>query len=69
MNDDRRTFIRGAGVAVPAAIAGSPASATDADSLQHKLGLLEDGNAIRALQQRLLTAPADSAAIAKYVSA
>ena len=54
MNNDRRSFIRNAGVAVTAAVAGSgaAASAPDAGSLQHKLGLLEDSNAIRALQQR-----------------
>ncbi|MGV3590240.1 MAG: twin-arginine translocation signal domain-containing protein [Gammaproteobacteria bacterium] len=56
MNNERRKFIRGAGVAVTAAVAGSEASATDADSLQYKLGLLEDSNSLRALQQRLLTA-------------
>src|SRR5688500_13477700 len=57
MNNNRRTFIRNAGVAVTAAVAGSGASAaTDTSALQHqlehKLGLLEDMNAIRALQQR-----------------
>lgn len=56
MNNDRRKFIRGAGVVVTGAVAGSQAAASEADNLQHKLGLLEDSNAIRSLQQRLLTA-------------
>ncbi|HEY0964156.1 MAG TPA: nuclear transport factor 2 family protein [Pseudomonadales bacterium] len=56
VNDDRRKFIRGAGLAVTAAAAGSSAAASEDGDLRHKLGLLEDGNAIRALQQRLLTA-------------
>ncbi len=56
MNNNRRTFIRNAGVAMTAAVAGSGAAAgtadtADAGNLQHKLGLLEDTNAIRALQQ------------------
>ncbi len=56
MNNDRRSFIRNAGVAVTAAVAGSGASAaTDTNGLQHRLGLLEDMNAIRALQQRYFT--------------
>lgn len=56
VNNGRRKFIRGAGAAVTAAVAGSQAAASEADNLQHKLGLLEDSNAIRALQQRLLAA-------------
>jgi recombinational DNA repair ATPase RecF len=53
MNNNRRTFIRNASVAVTAAVAGSGASAaTDTNTLEHKLGVLEDLNAIRALQQR-----------------
>src|SRR5688500_17358625 len=54
MNNDRRAFIRNAGVAVTAAVASSgvAAAGSDADSLRHRLGVLEDTNAIRALQQR-----------------
>ncbi len=53
MNNTRRTFIRNAGVAMTAAVAGSgvAANTVDAGNLQHKLGMLEDTNAIRALQQ------------------
>jgi hypothetical protein len=68
MNNTRRNFIRNAGVAVTAAVAGTGGvnAMTDASSLQHKLGLLEDSNAIRALQQRYfaLVQQQDAAALA-----
>ena len=51
MNNNRRNFIRNAGVAVTAAVAGTGAAAATVD-LQHKLGVLEDSAAIRALQRR-----------------
>jgi hypothetical protein len=57
MNNNRRSFIRNAGIAVTAAATGNGAAAGTADtaSLQHRLGVLEDTNAIRALQQRCFT--------------
>ena len=56
MNNDRRSFIRTAGLAVTAAVAASPAVAdSDTESLRHKLGLLEDSSALRDLQQRYFT--------------
>lgn len=68
MNNNRRNFIRNAGVAVTAAVAGTGSvnAMTDASSLQHKLGLLEDSNAIRALQQQYfaLVQQQDTAALA-----
>lgn len=52
MNNNRRNFIRNAGVAMTAAVASGGVATANTNSLEHKLGLLEDTNAIRALQQR-----------------
>lgn len=52
MQNSRRNFIRNSGVALTAALATGAASAAPADSAAEKLALLEDSNAIRALQQR-----------------
>lgn len=53
MDNTRRSFIRNAGVAVTAAVAGTAAAAADpAADARHRLALLEDTNAITVLQQR-----------------
>ena len=51
MNNDRRAFIRSAGVAVTAAVAGSGASAATL-SAESQLDAVADVNAINALQQQ-----------------
>jgi hypothetical protein len=52
MQNSRRNFIRNSGVALTAALATGAASAAPVDTAAEKLALLEDSNAIRALQQR-----------------
>ena len=52
VQNGRRNFIFNSGVALTAALASGAASAAPVDEAVQKLALLEDGNAIRALQQR-----------------
>jgi hypothetical protein len=55
MNDiknSRRNFIRNSGVALTAALATGAANAATSDASAQRLAMLEDSNAIRALQQR-----------------
>lgn len=59
IQNSRRSFIRNAGVAVSAALAGSGAVAATAAT--DPAGLLADSNAIRALQQRYFTLLAQGA--------
>lgn len=64
--NSRRTFIRNSGVALTAALAAGSAVATPVDDAAQRLALLEDSNAIRALQQRyfsLLEQRADVSAL------
>lgn len=51
-NNSRRTFIRNSTVALTTVLAAGTASATPLDDAALRLALLEDSNAIRALQQR-----------------
>jgi hypothetical protein len=53
--NSRRTFIRNSGVALTAALAAGGVSAAPRDAAAERLALLEDSNAIRALQQRCFT--------------